>query len=54
MYVPEDRLRATLLGGGVILPSAVLVLGWVLDRVGGKVGLGLVVVLLFIDGVGLM
>lgn len=52
--MPEDRLRATLLGGGVILPCAVLALGWVLDKVGGKLGLGLAVVLLFFDGVGLM
>lgn len=54
VYIPEDRLRATLVGAGGILPGSVLALGWVLDRVEGKVGLGLTVVLLFLDGVGLM
>ncbi|GAA6017760.1 hypothetical protein JCM10207_000488 [Rhodosporidiobolus poonsookiae] len=53
-YVPEDRLKATLLGGGIVLPGSVLALGWVLDRVGGKVGLAWTVILLFVDGVGLM
>ncbi|KAM0790479.1 hypothetical protein ACM66B_003355 [Microbotryomycetes sp. NB124-2] len=54
VYVPEDRLRATLIGGGILLPASVLVLGWILDRVDGKAGLALTVVLLFIDGAGLM
>ncbi|GAA5820951.1 hypothetical protein JCM11251_001893 [Rhodosporidiobolus azoricus] len=54
VYVAEDRLKATLWGGGLILPGSVLALGWVLDRVGGKVGLAWTIILLFIDGVGLM
>ncbi|GAA5915376.1 hypothetical protein JCM6882_000236 [Rhodosporidiobolus microsporus] len=54
VYVAEDRLKATLIGGGLILPGSVLALGWVLDRVGGKVGLAWTVILLFVDGVGLM
>lgn len=54
VYVAEDRLRATLIGAGGILPASVLTLGWILDRVGGKAGLGLTVVLLFFNGVGLM
>ncbi|BGP20130.1 hypothetical protein JCM10213_000786 [Rhodosporidiobolus nylandii] len=54
VYVAEDRLKATLWGGGLVLPGSVLALGWVLDRVGGKVGLAWTVILLFIDGVGLM
>ncbi|GAA5847354.1 hypothetical protein JCM9279_000252 [Rhodotorula babjevae] len=53
-YYPEDRLRATLIGGGVILPLSVLALGWVLDRGSGKVGLAWAVILLFVDGIGLM
>ncbi|GEM11038.1 MFS transporter [Rhodotorula toruloides] len=54
VYVPEDRLYAALLGGGFILPCSVLALGWVLDKGTGKVGLAFAVVLLFIDGIGLM
>ncbi|GAA6038819.1 hypothetical protein JCM8097_002911 [Rhodosporidiobolus ruineniae] len=54
VYVPEDRLKATLIGAGLVLPGSVLALGWVLDRVGGKVGLAWTIVLLFVDGVGLM
>jgi hypothetical protein len=53
-YVPEDRLRATLIGGGIILPCSVLALGWVMEKAGGKVGLAFAVLLLFVDGVGLM
>ncbi|SCV68223.1 BQ2448_344 [Microbotryum intermedium] len=54
IYVPEDRLRATLLGGGLVLPCAVLALGWVIDLGSGKVGLIFTVILLFLNGVGLM
>ncbi|GAA5992480.1 hypothetical protein JCM10908_000839 [Rhodotorula pacifica] len=54
VYVPEDRLYASLIGGGCILPLAVLALGWVLDKGTGKAGLAWVVILLFIDGIGLM
>ncbi|KDE08499.1 hypothetical protein MVLG_01279 [Microbotryum lychnidis-dioicae p1A1 Lamole] len=54
VYVPEDRLRATLLGGGLVLPCAVLALGWVIDLGSGKVGLAFTVILLFLNGVGLM
>ncbi|SCZ90003.1 BZ3500_MvSof-1268-A1-R1_Chr1-3g01717 [Microbotryum saponariae] len=54
VYVPEDRLRATLLGGGLVLPCAVLALGWVIDLGSGKVGLAFTVILLFVNGVGLM
>ncbi|GAA5862821.1 hypothetical protein JCM3774_006655 [Rhodotorula dairenensis] len=54
VYVPEDRLYASLIGGGCILPLAVLALGWVLDKGTGKLGLAWVVILLFVDGIGLM
>ncbi|KAK4047439.1 hypothetical protein OIO90_006184 [Microbotryomycetes sp. JL221] len=54
VYVPEDRLRATLIGGGLLLPMSVVILGWVLDKVQGTVGLVLTIVLLFLDGAGLM
>ncbi|GAA5901028.1 hypothetical protein JCM8208_007597 [Rhodotorula glutinis] len=53
-YYPEDRLRATLIGGGIILPLSVIALGWVLERGAGKVGLAFAVLLLFVDGIGLM
>jgi len=53
-YYPEDRLRATLIGGGFILPCSVLALGWVLDKGSGKVGLAFSVILLVVDGAGLM
>uniref|UniRef100_A0A0K3CM60 BY PROTMAP: gi/472585677/gb/EMS23228.1/ MFS transporter [Rhodosporidium toruloides NP11] n=1 Tax=Rhodotorula toruloides TaxID=5286 RepID=A0A0K3CM60_RHOTO len=45
VYVPEDRLYAALIGGGVILPCSVLALGWVLDKGTGKVGLAFACVL---------
>ncbi|EMS23228.1 hypothetical protein NBRC10512_007380 [Rhodotorula toruloides] len=45
VYVPEDRLYAALIGGGVILPFSVLALGWVLDKGTGKVGLAFACVL---------
>lgn len=54
VYVPEDRLRAALWGGGTLLPLSVVALGWVLDRASGKGGLAASVVLLFLDGMGLM
>ena len=54
VYVPEDRLYASLIGSAVILPLSVLALGWVLDKGSGKVGLAWVVILLFVDGIGLM
>ena len=54
MYVAEDRLKATLIGGGFILPVAVLALGWTFEKASGKGGLAAAVILLFIDGVGLM
>ncbi|POY75477.1 putative Fructokinase [Rhodotorula taiwanensis] len=54
VYVPEDRLYASLIGGGCILPLSVLALGWVLEKGSGKVGLAWVAILLFVDGIGLM
>ncbi|GAA6050843.1 hypothetical protein JCM3770_005734 [Rhodotorula araucariae] len=53
-YYPEDRLRASLIGGAVVLPCSVLALGWVLDKGSGKAGLAGAVVLLVINGIGLM
>ncbi|GJN94388.1 hypothetical protein Rhopal_007468-T1 [Rhodotorula paludigena] len=35
-YYPEDRLRASIIGGAGILPCSVLALGWVLDKGSGK------------------
>ncbi|KAK4049269.1 hypothetical protein OIV83_004205 [Microbotryomycetes sp. JL201] len=54
VYLPEDRLRATLIGGAFLLPTSVLVLGWILEKVDGKAGLALTVILLFTNGAGLM
>ncbi|BGP43508.1 hypothetical protein JCM10449v2_007543 [Rhodotorula kratochvilovae] len=53
-YYPEDRLRASLVGGAVVLPCSVLALGWVLDKGSGKAGMACAVVLLVINGIGLM
>ncbi|GAA5998827.1 uncharacterized protein JCM10292_005729 [Rhodotorula paludigena] len=44
-YYPEDRLRASIIGGAGILPCSVLALGWVLDKGSGKVGLAFACVL---------
>lgn len=41
-------------GGGFVLPLSVLALGWVMQEMRGKAGLGLAIVLLVVDGVGLM
>ncbi|KAM0750703.1 MFS general substrate transporter [Meredithblackwellia eburnea MCA 4105] len=54
VYVPEDRLKATLIGGGFILPVSVLVLGWTMEYVGGTGGIVAAVILLVVDGIGLM
>ncbi|GAA5876347.1 hypothetical protein JCM8547_008889 [Rhodosporidiobolus lusitaniae] len=54
VYVPEDRLRATLFGLAIFLPGTVLSLGWVIERVGGKVGLAWAIILLFLSGASLM
>ncbi|KAK4701114.1 hypothetical protein P7C70_g5122, partial [Phenoliferia sp. Uapishka_3] len=54
VYVAEDRLKATLIGGGFILPVAVLALGWTLEKASGTGGIVAAVILLFINGIGLM
>ena len=54
VYVPEDRLKATLVGGGILLPGAVLAIGWTLEKASGKGGLAAAVILLFVDGIALM
>lgn len=53
-WVPEDRLRATLISGGTALPLSVLFLGWVMDKWDGKAGLAMTVVGLFWNGIALM
>lgn len=54
VYVPEDRLRAALIGGGGVLPIAVLSLGWVLEKGTGTSGLVISILLLVLNGMGLM
>ena len=54
IWVPEDRLRATLISGGTALPLSVVFLGWVMDKWDGKVGLAMTVFGLFWNGVALM
>lgn len=54
VYVPEDRLRAALIGGGGVLPIAVLSLGWVLEKGTGTSGLVISIILLVLNGMGLM
>ncbi|KAL8292498.1 hypothetical protein RQP46_001110 [Phenoliferia psychrophenolica] len=54
VYVAEDRLKATLIGGGILLPGAVLALGWTLEKASGKGGLAGAIILLFVDGIALM
>ena len=51
-WVPEDRLRATLWGAAIFIPLSVLASGIVTQFVEGRVGLGLNLVCLFLNGMG--
>jgi hypothetical protein len=53
-YSPEHRLYASLIGSGIVLPGAVLSLGWVIEKTDGLGGLIGALILLFCNGVGLM
>ena len=51
-WVPEDRLRATLFGAAFLVPVPVLCSGIITHYGGGNVGLGLNLVCLFFNGLG--
>ncbi|KAF7537926.1 hypothetical protein G7054_g3347 [Neopestalotiopsis clavispora] len=50
--VPEDRLRSSLLGLGVVIPVAVLVYGWTIEKEAG--GIPVPVIAMFLQGLGQM
>lgn len=50
--VPEDRLRSSLLGLGVVIPVAVLVYGWTIEKEVG--GIPVPVIAMFLQGLGQM
>jgi hypothetical protein len=52
VWVPEDRLRATLWGAGFLAPISVLLSGIVTHYVGGTAGIVLNLVFFFMNGVG--
>lgn len=51
-WVPEDRLRACLWGAALFVPMSVLASGLITHYVGGNLGLGLNLVCLFFNGMG--
>ena len=52
VWYPEDRLRAAIVPLGVIIPLSLLTFGLVNKFVDGKLGLGLSLVCLFVNGGG--
>ncbi|KAF8552826.1 MFS general substrate transporter [Imleria badia] len=52
IWVPEDRLRAVWLGGLVLIPISVTLVGFVTTYVDGTVGLVISLVCLFTNGLG--
>ena len=52
VWVPEDRLRATLWGAAVLVPMSILLSGLTTQFVPGTLGIGLNLVWLFMNGVG--
>ncbi|KAH7911119.1 major facilitator superfamily domain-containing protein [Hygrophoropsis aurantiaca] len=51
-WVPEDRLRATFIGGLILVPFSVASSGFITTYVDGPVGLGLNLLCLFTNGLG--
>ena len=51
-WYPEDRLKGTLFGAGVMVPLSALGCGFLITYVPGKIGLGLNLICLFINGLG--
>ena len=52
VWVPEDRLRATLWGAGVFVPMSVLLAGLTTAFVPGTPGIVLNLIWLFMNGIG--
>lgn len=52
IWVPEDRLRATLFGAFVLVPLSVMMCGWATVSVSGWPGLVLNLVGMFLNGLG--
>ena len=51
-WVPEDRLRGAIFGAAVLVPGSILASGLVTYFVRGNLGIGLNLVCLFFNGVG--
>lgn len=52
VWVPEDRLRTTVIGGLVLVPMSVLLSGVFTTWVGGTAGIVLNLLMLFVNGIG--
>ncbi|KAJ6495679.1 MFS general substrate transporter [Mycena vitilis] len=52
VWVPEDRLRATLFGGAVLVPLSVILCGLITHFIPGPLGLSLNLFCFFLNGVG--
>jgi len=52
VWVPEDRLRGTLFGAAVLVPVSVLCSGLITHYIEGRLGLGLNLICLFFNGLG--
>ena len=52
VWVPEDRLRASLLGAGALVPLSMLFFGIILTYVRGNLGIVLALAVLFMNGIG--
>ena len=51
-WCPEDRLKGTLFGAGVIVPLSALGCGFLIAYVPGKIGIALNLICLFVNGFG--
>ncbi|KAM0748518.1 MFS general substrate transporter [Meredithblackwellia eburnea MCA 4105] len=54
IFKPEDRLRATMVAAGGLIPMSALGLGWLMEKGHGPAGLAGVCILLFINGLGVI
>jgi hypothetical protein len=52
VWVPEDRLRATFIGAGILAPMSVLLSGLITTYVPGTLGIVLNMLVFFLNGVG--
>jgi hypothetical protein len=51
-WTPEDRLRAAVPGAMLLLPLSLLVYGYAVVNISGKLGLVVCLVCLFVNGMG--